>query len=101
MLGARRRFKVVPAVPCVRVHLVRVRAPTTGPAGRTRGAVQPSPIDFLRDDTQPSADAIFFNLFNNAWSTNYPMWQLEDAQRFRFRLAFRSAGAGAPARADD
>ena len=71
-------------------------------ARRSRcGALQPSPIDFLRDDTQPSADAIFFNLFNNAWSTNYPLWQLEDAQRFRFRLAFRSAGGSAPARADD
>jgi hypothetical protein len=72
-----------------------------------RAALQPSPIDFLRDDTQPSADTIFFNTFNNVWSTNYPMWQLENAQRFRFRLAFRSARTGDEAvdgvlgRADD
>jgi len=45
-----------------------------------------SPLNFSR--TQPTlANGIHFNLFNNAWGTNYIMWFAEDA-RFRFVLDF-------------
>lgn len=30
-------------------------------------------------------DGVYFNLYNNAWGTNFPMWYDEDA-RFRFVL---------------
>jgi Domain of unknown function (DUF5054) len=43
-----------------------------------------SPLNFSR--TQPSFDGgIHFNLFNNAWGTNYIMWYAEP-MRFRFLL---------------
>jgi len=43
-----------------------------------------SPLNFSR--TQPGLDAgIHFNLFNNAWGTNYIMWYAEE-MRFRFLL---------------
>jgi hypothetical protein len=43
---------------------------------------RPSPLNFSR--SQPSFDSgIHFNLFNNAWGTNYIMWYAED-MRFRF-----------------
>jgi len=43
-----------------------------------------SPLNFSRQ--QPSFDSgIHFNLFNNAWGTNYILWYSED-MRFRFRL---------------
>jgi hypothetical protein len=46
-----------------------------------------SPLYFTRD--QPQLDkGIHFNLFNNAWGTNYIMWYAED-MRFRFRLELR------------
>lgn len=32
-------------------------------------------------------DGVYFNLFNNVWGTNFPMWYDEDA-RFRFVLNF-------------
>ncbi|AHF89053.1 glycosyhydrolase [Opitutaceae bacterium TAV5] len=42
------------------------------------------------DDRLPRADAgIAFNLFNNIWGTNFPMWSEGDA-RFRFTLRFRA-----------
>ncbi|HEY2823379.1 MAG TPA: DUF5054 domain-containing protein [Candidatus Acidoferrum sp.] len=45
-----------------------------------------SPLYFTRE--QPQLDkGIHFNLFNNAWGTNYIMWYAED-MRFRFQLVF-------------
>jgi len=42
----------------------------------------PSLLNF--DDAQPDLDKGFcFNLYNNIWGTNFPMWYSEDA-RFRF-----------------
>ncbi|HET8840986.1 MAG TPA: DUF5054 domain-containing protein [Ktedonobacteraceae bacterium] len=47
---------------------------------------RPSLLDFA--DTQPEmSGGIHFNLYNNVWGTNFPMWYEEDA-RFRFRLRF-------------
>jgi hypothetical protein len=44
-----------------------------------------SPLYFNRE--QPQLDkGVHFNLFNNAWGTNYIMWYSEDA-RFRFSVA--------------
>lgn len=44
-----------------------------------------SPLYFTRE--QPQLDkGIHFNLFNNAWGTNYIMWYSED-MRFRFSIA--------------
>lgn len=43
-----------------------------------------SPLYFTRE--QPQLDqGVHFNLFNNAWGTNYIMWYMED-MRFRFRI---------------
>jgi hypothetical protein len=43
-----------------------------------------SPLNFSK--TQPTLQSgIHFNLFNNAWGTNYIMWYAEDS-RFRFLL---------------
>jgi len=47
---------------------------------------RPSLLDFnneLPDMTQ----GVHFNLYNNLWGTNFPMW-LEDDCRFRFRLSY-------------
>ena len=43
-----------------------------------------SPI-FFSNDQPDLAKGIHFNLFNNAWGTNYIMWFNEDV-RFRFKL---------------
>ena len=46
----------------------------------------PSLLDF--NNCQPRLlDGMHFNLYNNVWGTNFPMWYDEDA-RFRFRLRF-------------
>lgn len=40
------------------------------------------------DDAQPDLEqGVFFNLYNNIWGTNFPMWYEEDA-RFRFVVTF-------------
>ena len=45
---------------------------------------KPSLLDFNND--QPDMNGgMHFNLYNNIWGTNFPMWYDEDA-RFRFRL---------------
>jgi Domain of unknown function (DUF5054) len=41
-----------------------------------------SPLNFSRSEPKME-DGIHFNLFNNAWGTNYIMWYAED-MRFRF-----------------
>ncbi|HEX3118952.1 MAG TPA: hypothetical protein VHP80_07650, partial [Candidatus Acidoferrum sp.] len=46
-----------------------------------------SPLYFTRE--QPQLDkGVHFNLFNNAWGTNYIMWYAED-MRFHFQLELR------------
>ena len=39
--------------------------------------------DFVRD--LPDCRDVYFNLFNNQWGTNFPMWN-DGAARFRFVL---------------
>jgi hypothetical protein len=47
---------------------------------------KPSLLDFNND--QPKiTDGMHFNLLNNLWGTNFPMWFEEDC-RFRFNIAF-------------
>ncbi len=49
----------------------------------------PAPLRF--EDTPPDlSKGWHFNLYNNLWGTNFPMWYEEDA-RFRFSLRFASA----------
>jgi hypothetical protein len=45
---------------------------------------KPSLLDFNNDQPQ-IADGMHFNLLNNVWGTNFPMWFEEDC-RFRFEL---------------
>ena len=47
----------------------------------------PSPIVFLKEQ-QIEADSFHFNLFNNAWNVNYPVWEVNPTERFRFALKF-------------
>lgn len=47
---------------------------------------EPSLLDFTNTSPQDT-DGIYFNLYNNVWGTNFPMWYDEDA-RFRFILHF-------------
>lgn len=42
----------------------------------------PSLLNFSNQRPQDS-DGVYFNLYNNVWGTNFPMWYSEDA-RFRF-----------------
>ncbi|MCA0453743.1 MAG: DUF5054 domain-containing protein [Chloroflexi bacterium] len=52
---------------------------------------EPSLLDF--NNRQPVLkNGMHFNLYNNVWGTNFPMWYGEDS-RFRFRLRF---GASSP-----
>lgn len=53
----------------------------------------PSPIVFLKDE-QIQGNSVHFNLFNNAWSVNYPEWEVNTGERFRFTLKFAGAKAG-------
>lgn len=49
---------------------------------------KPSMLNFT--NRQPNlAHGLHFNLYNNLWGTNFPMWYGEDA-RFRFRLRFKA-----------
>lgn len=40
------------------------------------------------NDIPNDEDGIYFNLYNNVWGTNFPMWYDEDA-RFRFVLKIK------------
>ncbi len=51
---------------------------------------QPSLLDF-RQDIPSDDEAVFFNLYNNMWATNFPLWYAEDA-RFRFVLGLTENG---------
>ena len=45
---------------------------------------EPSLLNFC--NVKPlDSDGVYFNLYNNVWGTNFPMWYDEDA-RFRFVL---------------
>ena len=44
---------------------------------------EPSLLNFI--DDEPTDDGVYFNLHNNLWGTNFPMWYEDDA-RFRFIL---------------
>lgn len=46
---------------------------------------EPSLLNFT--DVKPlDGDPVFFNLYNNVWGTNFPMWYEENA-RFRFEIS--------------
>ena len=47
---------------------------------------KPAVLDFQNIDFDRSK--VFFNLYNNAWGTNFPMWYSEDA-RFRFSVILK------------
>lgn len=53
-------------------------APLAAPFGR----------HLLRWKAQTEVQDLYFNLYNNIWNTNFPMWFDEDA-RFRFRITAR------------
>jgi len=36
-------------------------------------------------DETPSGKDLYFNLYNNIWNTNFPMWYSDDT-RFRFEI---------------
>jgi hypothetical protein len=61
--------------------------------------VAPGEPSLLRFDNRqpPLSQGMHFNLYNNIWGTNFPMWYDEDA-RFRFILMLRpqSESAGFP-----
>ena len=46
---------------------------------------EPSPIVFLRGE-QIKGESWHFNCFNNAWNVNYPVWEINSSERFRFEL---------------
>ena len=47
----------------------------------------PSLLNFT--DTKPlDSDPVYFNLYNNIWGTNFPMWY-EDNARFRFNITVK------------
>jgi hypothetical protein len=50
---------------------------------------EPSLLDF--NNRQPSLErGMHFNLYNNVWGTNFPMWYQGDA-RFRFSMSYEVA----------
>jgi hypothetical protein len=49
-----------------------------------------APSLLIFDNEQPAVEkGMHFNLYNNVWGTNFPLWYEEDA-RFRFALRFRN-----------
>ena len=48
---------------------------------------KPSLLDFHNKQPEPLKYGVHFNLLNNTWGTNFPMWYEDDA-RFRFRVAW-------------
>lgn len=47
---------------------------------------EPSLLNFC--DDKPDTGKVWFNLYNNVWGTNFPMWYAENA-RFRFVIRIR------------
>ena len=39
-------------------------------------------------EESPQSQDMYFNLYNNIWNTNFPMWYSDDA-RFRFSVVKR------------
>jgi len=60
-----------------RLQITSLDAPLVAPG-------RPSMLDF-NNDPPDIADGAHFNLLNNLWGTNFPMWFEEDC-RFRFTL---------------
>lgn len=54
-------------------------------------SIGPEPLLNFANRFPPLSQGIQFNLYNNIWGTNFPMWYDEDA-RFRFVLACGEAG---------
>ena len=47
---------------------------------------EPHLVDFV-NTVPPEEEGVFFNLYNNVWGTNFPMWYDEDtAYRFAIKL---------------
>lgn len=63
--------------------------------GITNGDVEICPLDsalvapfgrrLLDYELKPEGEDMYFNLYNNIWNTNFPMWYSDDT-RFRFRI---------------
>lgn len=60
-----------------RIEIETLDAPLVAPGA-------PSLLDFTNDEPD-LGEGVSFNLHNNVWGTNFPMW-FEDDCRFRFRL---------------
>ena len=45
--------------------------------------VAPTPSNRLASP-RSAGSAFHFNLFNNAWNVNYPVWEVNTDERFRF-----------------
>ena len=50
--------------------------------------VAPFGRKLLKYDRKPKTQDMYFNLYNNIWNTNFPMWYSDDAV-FRFRIRQR------------
>ena len=63
--------------------------------GITNGEVDILPLDsalvapfgrrLLDFELNPKGEDMYFNLYNNIWNTNFPMWYSDDT-RFRFQI---------------
>lgn len=51
---------------------------------------KPSLLNFANEPVCSGETSAFFNLYNNVWGTNFPMWYDENA-RFRFVMDFKIA----------
>ena len=69
-----------------RIEIETLDAPLVAP-----GAL--SLLNFTNDEPDLE-EGVSFNLHNNVWGTNFPMW-FEDDCRFRFRLRLSSADSAA------
>ena len=58
-----------------------------GDAGTPKPVDSPNPVEFLRDE-QIQGLAWHYNLFNDAWNTNYPLYEINTSERFRFTATF-------------
>eukprot|EP01062_Namystynia_karyoxenos_P018197 TRINITY_DN16765_c0_g1_i1.p1 TRINITY_DN16765_c0_g1~~TRINITY_DN16765_c0_g1_i1.p1 ORF type:complete len:936 (+),score=259.95 TRINITY_DN16765_c0_g1_i1:77-2884(+) len=86
-----RRWAVGPGLgaPCFELETLDAPVVSPGVSLSPTGAFN----DGSRGDPHPE-QGWSFNLFNNAWSTNYALWSLDAAERFRWVLTLRD-GKGA------
>ena len=68
-----------------RFHKSTVGAKMTDVPGHTIGMVAPYGRRLLQYGLAPRKQDLYFNLYNNIWNTNFPMWYEDDAA-FRFTL---------------